>query len=123
MTNRSWVPVLALQMAGAGSGSGHTSPAAGPRVRYRITHLPSLGGTSSVGNSINDRGWVAGRSNLPGNQTRHPTLWRAGGVLDLGTLGGPNSNVAWPVKNTRGVLAGIAQTSEPDPLHEAWSCS
>jgi probable HAF family extracellular repeat protein len=123
MTHRSLVSVLALLLAGSGSGSGDPAPAAGPCVRYRIAHLPSLGGTSSVGNSINDRGWVAGRSNLPGNQTRHATLWRAGGVLDLGTLGGPNSNVAWPVKNTRGVLAGIAQTSEPDPLHEAWSCS
>lgn len=90
---------------------------------YRVTNLPSLGGTVSRGNSINDRGWVAGYSNLAGNQSRHATLWLQGSAIDLGTLGGPNSSVAWPVKNDRGLLAGIAQTATPDPLGENWSCS
>ena len=90
---------------------------------YRVTNLPSLGGTISRGNSINDRGWVAGYSNLAGNQSRHAILWIDGVGSDLGTLGGPNSSVAWPVKNNRGLLAGIAQTAAPDPLGENWSCS
>lgn len=90
---------------------------------YRVTHLPSLGGAISRGNSINNRGWVAGYSNLAGDQSRHATLWRDGSPLDLGTLGGPNSSVAWPVKNNRGLIAGIAQTATPDPLGENWSCS
>lgn len=92
-------------------------------VEYRVTNLPSLGGAVSRGNSINNRGWVAGYSNLAGNQSRHATLWRDGAALDLGTLGGPNSSVAWPVKNNRGLLAGISQTATPDPLGENWSCS
>lgn len=93
--------------------------------RYHVTNLASLGGTSSVGNSINDRGWVAGRSNLPGNLLRHATLWRNGALTDLGSLGGPgrNSAVLWPVKNLFGVVSGITQTAMPDPLHENWSCS
>lgn len=90
---------------------------------YRVSNLPSLGGTISRGNSINDRGWVAGYSNLAGDQSRHATLWLRGSAFDLGTLGGPNSSVAWPVKNNRGVIAGIAQTATPDPLGEAWSCA
>jgi probable HAF family extracellular repeat protein len=90
---------------------------------YRVTNLASLGGTASSGNSINNRSWIAGFSNLPGNRTRHATLWRGRSTVDLGTLGGPNSSVAWPVKNTRGVIAGIAETAETDPLGEAWSCS
>jgi probable HAF family extracellular repeat protein len=90
---------------------------------YEVTILPSLGGTSSAGSSINNRSWVAGFSNLPGDQTRHATLWRNGTSLDLGTLGGPNSSVVWPVKNNRGVIAGIAETAEMDPLGEDWSCS
>ena len=90
---------------------------------YRVTNLPSLGGTISRGNSINDRGWVAGYSNLAGNQSRHAIVWVDGVGSDLGTLGGPNSSVAWPVKNNRGLLAGIAQTAAPDPLGENWSCS
>ena len=90
---------------------------------YRVANLPSLGGTISRGNSINDRGWVAGYSNLAGNQSRHAIVWVDGVGSDLGTLGGPNSSVAWPVKNDRGLLAGIAQTAAPDPLGENWSCS
>ena len=92
------------------------------RVRYRVTVLPSLGGTSSLGTSI-DHGQVAGRSNLPGNGSRHATLWRDGALVDLGTLGGPNSAVLWPVKNGHGVISGISQTNEVDPTNEFWSCS
>jgi probable HAF family extracellular repeat protein len=94
----------------------------GPIV-YHVARLPSLGGTASAGSSINNRSWVAGFSNLPGDQTRHATLWRHQRIVDLGTLGGPNSSVAWPVKNNQGVIAGIAETAETDPLGEAWSCS
>jgi probable HAF family extracellular repeat protein len=90
---------------------------------YCVTNLASLGGTNSKGNSINDRGWVAGYSNLAGNKNRHAALWVRDRLEDLGTLGGPNSNVAWPVKNTSGLVTGISQTATPDPLGEAWSCS
>lgn len=63
--------------------------------QYQLTYLDNLGGNSR-GNSINDRGWIAGFSLFSGNQKRHATLWRDGSLLDLGTLGGPdrNSNVA-----------------------------
>ena len=88
---------------------------------YTITDLPSLGGTNSRANSINNRGWLAGYSNLAGNQSRHAALWRDGALTDLGTLGGPNSAVTWSVKSNSGLVAGIAQTSTPDPLGEAWS--
>src|SRR5262249_7302757 len=91
--------------------------------QYHVVNLPSLGGARSIGNSINDRGWVAGYSNLPANESRRGALWRDGLITDLGTLGGPNSNVAWPVKNNRGIIVGIAQTAIPEPLGERWSCS
>jgi len=89
--------------------------------QYTITDLPSLGGTNSRANSINNRGWLAGYSNLAGNQSRHAALWRDGALADLGTLGGPNSAVTWSVKSNSGLVVGIAQTSMPDPLGEAWS--
>ena len=92
-------------------------------TEYHVTNLSSLGGTVSRGNSINNRGWVAGYSNLAGNQSRHATLWLDGMAVDLGTLGGPNSSVTWPVKNNRGLIAGISQTATPDPLGENWSCA
>jgi hypothetical protein len=37
-------------------------------------------------------------------------------MTDLGTLEGPNSAVDWPVKDDRGLIAGYAETSTPDPL-------
>jgi probable HAF family extracellular repeat protein len=99
-----------------------TQTKAKPKVQYQVSNLDSLGGTSSGGNSINDQTWAAGYSGLPDNQSRHATLWRNGSTAeDLGTLGGPNSSVAWNVKNTEGIIVGISQTAAPDPLGEAWS--
>src|SRR5262249_4473907 len=63
-------------------------------TRYHVAALDSLGGTSSGGNSINNRSWIAGYSKLTGDQTRHAALWRPRTrhpIFDLGTLGGPNS--------------------------------
>jgi probable HAF family extracellular repeat protein len=42
-------------------------------------------------------------------------------LTDLGTLGGPNSSVTWNVKNTAGIIVGISQTADPEPLGEWWS--
>jgi probable HAF family extracellular repeat protein len=95
--------------------------AASQPPQYKITDLPSLGGTNSRANSINNRAWLAGYSNLPGNQSRHAVLWRDAALTDLGTLGGPNSAVTWSVKANSGIVAGISQTSQADPLGEAWS--
>ena len=117
---------LALLTGAVASGSDATSKRPGEIVRYEVSPLPSLAGTSSAGFSINNRGWVAGRSNLEGNRVRHATLWRNGAVTDLGTLGTDalrNSVVRWPVKNVRGLVTGISQTDEPDPNNENWSCS
>jgi len=90
-------------------------------IQYQVSSLPTLGGTSSAGNSINEQTWVAGYSRLTGNQSRHAALWRNGALSDLGTLGGPNSSVTWNVKNTQGIIVGISQTADPEPLGEAWS--
>src|SRR5262249_8657805 len=99
-------PVL---LAAAVHGGDARGAEGGDPPQYQVVKLPSLGGTISRGNSVNDRGWVSGYSNLAGNQTRHATLWIDGEKTDLHTLGGPNSNVAWPVKNTSGRLSGISQ--------------
>src|ERR1700745_3681381 len=90
------------------------------KTQYQVSTLPSLGGTSSGGNSINDQSWAQGFSRLP-DRDRHATLWRNGALTDLGTLGGPNSSVTWNVKNTSGIIVGISQTLTPEPLGENWS--
>jgi probable HAF family extracellular repeat protein len=79
--------------------------------QYTITDLTSLGGTNSRANSVNNRTWLAGYSNLTGDQSRHTARWQDGVLTDLGTLGGPNSAVTWPVKSDSCIIAGIAQTA------------
>jgi len=95
------------------------------RAVYEVTQLGSLGGTASAGSSINNRGWVSGFSTLPDDQIMHAVLWRDGAVVDLRTLGGADTNsaVLWPVKNNTGVVVGVTETDELDPLGESWSCS
>src|SRR6478735_2503344 len=91
------------------------------KSQYQVSSLPTLGGTSNAGNSVNNQSWVAGYSRLTGNQSRHAALWRNGSLSDLGTLGGPNSSVTWNVKNTQGIIVGISQTADPQLLSESWS--
>jgi probable HAF family extracellular repeat protein len=94
------------------------------RPHYRITILPSIGGTNSRANSTDDVGVVAGYSKPAGDAVRHATVWFLDQSLDLGTLGGTafNSTVAWPVKNNVGFISGISETGAVNPLHETWSC-
>jgi probable HAF family extracellular repeat protein len=97
-------------------------PAAATEL-YQVRNLGSLGGTSTAGISINNFGLVSGFANLPGDQSMHAVAWLGDSVFDLGTLGGANSGITWPVKNNAGVLVGIAETAQVDPLGENWSCS
>jgi probable HAF family extracellular repeat protein len=95
-------------------------------TRYRIVSLDNLGGTAGGANSINNRSWITGTTNLEGDQFSRATLWVSNSApVDLGTLGGPNSNsaVAWPVKNNTGLIVGISETAEINPLGERFSCA
>src|SRR5215469_7332342 len=89
---------------------------------YRVTELSELGGTAGAANGINNREWVTGADNLSGDLTSMATLWAYGAIIPLGTLGGPNSAVAWPVKNNHGVIVGISELADSDPLGENFSC-
>jgi probable HAF family extracellular repeat protein len=107
---------LLLTYGAYAADSGHTM--------YRVINLGDPeGGTLSQGTSNNQEGWVVGFSTLPGNAVMQAELWRDGTAQRLGTLGGPNSAVAWPNRNHDGVIVGIAETSELQPHNEAWSCS
>ncbi len=91
---------------------------------YLVFKLGSLGGAVSSGNSLNNLGLIGGTSQLGGGSTAiRATLWFLGLPFDLGTLGGPSSGIIWPVKNIRGIISGIAETDQDQPLGENWSCS
>ncbi len=85
-----------LLLGGAYGGAAGTQQG-GPTV-YQVKNLRSLGGGYAEGVSINNRDWVAGPSNLAGDETRNATLWRNESPQSLGTLGGPDSSVLWPVR-------------------------
>jgi probable HAF family extracellular repeat protein len=89
--------------------------------RYYVFNLgaPLGGNAEPVG--INNRGWISGGANLAGNNVVNAELWN-GTALDLGTLGGPNSNVSWPNHTIKGEIVGISETAEPNPHGEPWSC-
>jgi probable HAF family extracellular repeat protein len=89
--------------------------AAQQHIRYTVTDLGTLGGTFSFGVGINNRGWVAGFSTLPGDLNQHAFLWRNGKITDLGTLGGPNSAPSFSPFSERGDVGVEAETSTPDP--------
>jgi probable HAF family extracellular repeat protein len=89
---------------------------------YSVVELGEFGGTAGSANGINDRGWVTGADNLAGDLTSVATLWVNGSTIPLGTLGGPNSAVAWPVKNNNGVIVGISEKADADPVGEDFSC-
>jgi len=84
------------------------------QTKYQVATLPDLG-ASGQANSINNRGWVAGGINLPGGAYSEAAAWIDGSLVRLGTLGGPNSLVAWPVQNNGGVIVGISEVSALDP--------
>jgi len=93
------------------------------QTHYRVVDLGELGGTAGSANGINNRGWITGADNLAGDATSVATLWVHGSTIPLGTLGGgPNSAVAWPVKNNNGVIVGISELPDADPLGENFSC-
>jgi probable HAF family extracellular repeat protein len=95
------------------------------QTRYRIETLDALGGTAGAANSINNRGWASGTANQEGDVVSHAALWMNGPTpIDLGSFGGPdgNSAVAWPVENNDGLIVGISDTADDNPLGEAFSC-
>lgn len=118
-----FIIILAITVASVAFAVAQQADAQPPAtaVHYELTDLPSLGAPNSGGNSINNRDWVAGYSVVSSRQARHAVVWRSKTLLDLGTLGGPNSSVAWNVKNARGTIVGISQTATPEPLGEGWS--
>lgn len=96
--------------------TGQDQKAKSRKFRYSVMNLGNLGGTFGEANGINQKAWVTGISNLPGDQYFHAFLWRNGTMSDLGTFGG-NSFVGWPA-NEAGSIAGYSETSTPDPLGE-----
>jgi len=126
--NRSALLVCAALAVLAGCGAqsqtatmpppGTTIVPQGRVIRYSVSALTTpLGG--GVAEGISNRDWVVGSTNGQSGCCRErAALWRDGEFTDLGTLGGRNSSEQWPVKDDRGLIAIVAETSKRDPLQE-----
>jgi probable HAF family extracellular repeat protein len=76
----------------------------------KMTDLGTLGGTCGQANDLNNRGQVAGFSDLAEDSTEHPFLWSEGeGMKDLGTLGGTFGHA--DSLNDAGEVVGTATTT------------
>jgi len=86
------------------------------------TDLGALPGANNSANSgINERGWIAGFSEngvidpVAGFPAVHAVLWKDGEIIDLGTLGGYESN-AVSVNNEGQVVGFSTINATPDPF-------
>jgi probable HAF family extracellular repeat protein len=88
-----------------------------------VHNLGNLGGTTNitllgaatVAFSINNRGQVAGVSDLPGDQIFHPFLWtRRTGMVDLGVLDGDAVGAGLSLNNWGDVVGAF--TTAPGPV-------
>jgi probable HAF family extracellular repeat protein len=90
-------------------------------VPYISQQLDPLAGDAiAAGTAINDRGDVAGGSGPCGSpglgSAAHALLWHKGNVIDLGTLGGAISNLAFALNN-HGQVVGISDLPGDSVAH------
>ena len=66
------------------------------RENGTMVDVGGLGGKFATASWMNNRGQIAGTSDLVGDQTAHPFFWQKGShARDIGTLGGNNGSAAW----------------------------
>jgi probable HAF family extracellular repeat protein len=109
------IACLGLALFGFGGLAPAQSQSPSTAQSYTVVDLGTLGGTFSFGGGVNEQGWVNGESTLLGDQIQHAFLWRNGVMVDLLTLGGPNSASGFTLINA-GVVAGASETSTLNPL-------
>jgi probable HAF family extracellular repeat protein len=116
------IAAVACAAALAAAGAAYAGDDAPAPPAYLVFDTGPAGGSYAFGSGITNSGWVSGLITTPGG-AQHAALYVPGNVIDLGTLGGVNSAVEWPVKNNHGMVVGIAETGTPDPNGEVFSCA
>lgn len=123
MKSAMWGCMMALALAIPASLWAQAANGKDRNTMYYVFNLGAPGGgTAAMAATINNVGWISGDAFQAGNTSEHAELW-LGTPMDLGTLGGTNSAIGWPNKNDHGMLAGISENGQPNPLGEDWSCA
>jgi len=79
-----------------------------------VQNLGTLGGFNSSANAVNDKGQIVGASDTPANDgTQHAFLSSSKGLIEIGTLNGTGSSVAFGI-NDFGVIVGQSSTTSGD---------
>ncbi len=81
----------------------------------RMIDVGTLGGTFGLPVAPNNRGQLAGSSNLAGDTAAHPFFWDRATLTDLGTLGGTNGAGNW--LNDAGEVVGQADLAGDEAHH------
>jgi probable HAF family extracellular repeat protein len=81
----------------------------------RMIDVGTLGGTFGLPVVPNNRGQLAGSSNLAGDTAAHPFFWDRATLTDLGTLGGTNGAANW--LNDAGEVVGQADLADDQASH------
>ena len=98
-------------VAGYGDVAGGTFMAFVGSSQSGLTPLGTLGGAGSWASAINNRGQVVG-SAMVASGYAHAFVTSGGALIDLGTLGGANSNSAASGINGAGVIVGSSFLSD-----------
>ena len=112
-SHMSWVRAVVFSSLIIGLLSGIVSVRANPPL-FRVVDLGTLGGGRSAALAVSEAGHVVGwsetGSHTPGGDPiRHAFLWREDQMIDLGTLGGPNTESVAHGVNARGQVVGWTQ--------------
>jgi probable HAF family extracellular repeat protein len=100
---------------GGGNYSAHT------KVSGSWQTLPTLGGTYSQAQAVNDAGRIVGDAALPGNSQRNAALWNGGQVTNLGRIPGRNLAVGLDINDADQVVGWSGNTWDVDGHAFHWS--
>ncbi len=112
---------LGINDRGQVSGGSEVTTSIDPTVGFRphhaffwskgvMTDVGTLGGKSSFGVIVSNRGDVIGGSTLAGEEHMHGFLWQNGTIIDLGVLSGDTDSQASGI-NSFGLVVGFSATS------------
>jgi probable HAF family extracellular repeat protein len=91
-----------------------TATALGQQAAFDVINLGTpLGGSFAIAAGISPAGYLGGYANLTGDASQHAVLWYINKTKDLGTFGGPNSNLL-------NQFSGFSETATKDPLGQDW---